>query len=263
MFRPTGHCRAVAAFVALGVGTVCRLAAQEDRPAPVSTGASRASLSEAAARFRELERLVALEPDRYDLLCLAAGEGAALGVALTDRDQRVDVLGRALTYGRRAAAADGGYADGRYWLAVVSALLAEDSGGGDRLLLAQQAWEESTAVLHADSLHAGAHHVQGRLHAAVMRMNPVKRFLAQKILGADLLGRARWEHAEHHLRRAAELAPHETVHHLELGVLYQDLGREDEARTALLDAAGTEPRRVADHVYLARARALLEEMDGR
>jgi tetratricopeptide (TPR) repeat protein len=213
-------------------------------------------------RFALLEERLLAEPERYEVLWGAASEGARLAASLSDADERKALIIRARGYAERATTRAPDEVEGHYWLSVTSGLLAEEEGGRTKIRLAEQAWDESSWVLEVDPMHAGAHHIQGRLHAAVMRLNRVLRFLARRLLGGDVLGEASWDNAEYHLRLAAELAPKAPVHHLELGVAYMDLDREDEARAAFEDAVSAVPHYPADRRYMARAAELLAELQG-
>ncbi len=213
-----------------------------------------------AERFALLEERALTEPAEYDVLWQTAEAGAGLGAAQTDKETRMAIVRHARGYAQQAKALSPQGIQGRYWLAVSSGLLADDEGGKTRIRLAEEAWTEATWVLQADSLHAGAHHLKGRIHAAVMRLNPITRFLARTLIGGDVLGRASWESAEHHLRTAAELAPGDAVNHLELGMAYRDMGRHAEAVEAFSRAATTPPWRAADQRHIEQAMNMLAQM---
>lgn len=213
-----------------------------------------------AERFALLEERALMTPAEYEVLWQAAEAGIGLGAAQTDRETRMAIVKHARRYAQQASALNPQGVQGRYWLAVGSGLLADDEGGKTRIRLAEEAWTEATWVLQEDPRHAGAHHLKGRIHAAVMRLNPITRFLARKLIGGDVLGRASWESAEHHLRAAAELAPGDAVNHLELGMAYRDMDRHDEAVAAFRRAATTPPWRPADHRHIAQATAMLAQM---
>jgi hypothetical protein len=100
-------------------------------------------------------------------------------------------------------------------------------------------------ILDEDPEHPGAHHLLGRMSAAVMRLGGTKRFLARLAVGGDLLASASWEAARMHLGRAERGAPCMAEHHLELARLMVDTG----------DIPGA--RREATHVLiLTRAAAI-------
>jgi hypothetical protein len=213
-----------------------------------------------AERFALLEEQALTTPTEYDVLWQTAEAGTSLGAAQEDKGTRMAIVRHARGYAQQAKALRPHGIQGRYWLAVGSGLLADDEGGRTRIRLAEEAWTEATWVLQADSLHAGAHHLKGRIHAAVMRLNPITRFLARKLIGGDVLGRASWESAEHHLRTAAELAPGDAVNHLELGMACRDMDRHAEAVAAFRRAAATPPWRAADQRHITQATAMLAQM---
>ncbi len=213
-------------------------------------------------RLQMLEERIRGEPPSVELLVAAAEEGALLATSTADRESRKELIERARGYAQEAVCEDPSGVQAHYWLAATSGLLADEEGGRTKIRLADEAWRESKWVLEADPRHAGAHHIQGRLHAAVMRLNSVVRFLAKRVLGGDALDGASWESAEYHLRTAAELAPWQPAYHYELGVALLDLGRSTEARAALSAAASTIPSHPADERFSARAERLLAQLPG-
>ena len=89
--------------------------------------------------------------------------------------------------------------------------------------------EEAERILEADPGHSGARHLLGRLHAGIMRMSGIKRFLARTLFGGEVMEGASWEVARRHLEAAAEGAPCLPHHHFELARLYEDTGRHGDA----------------------------------
>jgi tetratricopeptide (TPR) repeat protein len=116
--------------------------------------------------------------------------------------------------------------------------------------------------------HPGGEHAMGRLHAGVMRLNRVLRFLAVRLIGGDHLRRASWEEAEAHFRRAVELDPRGLHHRFELATLLMDRGQREEARTILQELADGSPSEARmeddlDALHRVRARELLNTLQGR
>jgi len=217
------------------------------------------SLLAEPSRFALLEAAALEPPLEYRSLWETARTGATTAAALGDSDEGRAMLLGARRFATAAAELRPGAVEGHYWRAVSAGLLADVEGGRSKIRFAEEAWRESEQVLALDSLHAGAHHIQGRLHASVMRLSWLTRTLARHLLGADILGEASWDEAVHHLRLAAELAPEEAVHHLELGMAYRDLGRDEEARRAFEATLAAPTLRAADEAYKARAARLLGE----
>lgn len=112
--------------------------------------------------------------------------------------------------------------------------------------------------------HAGGEHAMGRLHAGVMRLNRVLRFLAVRLIGGELLRQASWEAAEAHFRRAVDLDPGGSHHRFELAVLLVDREKTEEARAILRELAAEGPAQRSqdsfERLYRTRARDLLSTL---
>ena len=90
-------------------------------------------------------------------------------------------------------------------------------------------------VLRAEPTHPGAHHLLGRLHAAVLRMDGFTRFVATRLMGGGELAGASWDDARTSLEVAAAGAPCVPDHHYELARLYAERGEVEPAVHRLRD----------------------------
>lgn len=147
--------------------------------------------------------------------------------AATDDDHGKALLKEAEIHARSAVQEHEADVGRRFALAVVLGLRADREGGRTKVRAASQLHEELEAILATDPEHARARHLLGRLHAGVLRMNRVTRWLATNVLGGDALKAATWEEAERNLRFAAEQVPEVGEHHLQLANLYRDTDRPD------------------------------------
>ncbi|HUF77099.1 MAG TPA: tetratricopeptide repeat protein [Longimicrobiales bacterium] len=147
-----------------------------------------------------------------------------------------------------------------YWYATARGLRADMEGGQDQVDLAAAVYEEAQAILDADPDHAGAHHILGRLHAGVMRLGRIKRFLTVRVLGGGALSDASWAGAEEHFRAAIALEPGRVEHKLELATLLVDTDRPDEARPLLEGVVRAPACTLVVAHFQEKARALLEEL---
>jgi tetratricopeptide (TPR) repeat protein len=211
-------------------------------------------------RASSLEEAIERDSARYDLRWQAAREYTRAAIEM-DIGARKEFGYRARDHARAAISLDSAGVDGHYWLAVSAGLLADMEGGRSSIRLAAESWDEAEWVLQSDSLHAGAHHVRGRINAAVQRISSFQRFLARVLLGAETVSKTSWEGAIYHLERAAALEPQTPMHHFELAMAYRDRDRPDDMRAALeatTRAAGS-GNPVVDEGYRRRARDLLDE----
>ncbi|HSM62174.1 MAG TPA: hypothetical protein VK849_15305 [Longimicrobiales bacterium] len=160
----------------------------------------------------------------------------------------------------RAVEASPEDADRRYALAVVVGLRADREGGRARVQAASRLHEELRRILELAPGHAPARHLLGRLHAGVLRMDGVTRWVATHLLGGGVLGEATWEEAEENLAFAEAELPDVPDHHYELANLYGDTGREALAVAELEHVLALEPVSAMEVAVRVKAERLLQEL---
>ena len=151
-------------------------------------------------------------------------------------------------------------AEAHYLLALALGFYLEEKGTREKIRLADEVALRAEAALTIEPGHAGAHHILGRLHAGAMRLGTIERFVARRLLGADLLARVSWREAERHFSAAREREPDNPAHAMELGALYLDTDRPGLAREPLETAAGLPVRHAQDLSARDRARDLLRRL---
>jgi hypothetical protein len=109
-------------------------------------------------------------------------------------------------------------------LAAVLGARTDLAEGKGQIRLADQLYRQTERVLALEPDHPGAHHILGRLNAAVMRLGGFKRFVAKHLFGGEVLDQASWDRARQHLEIAESADPCLPDHHLELAVLYMERG---------------------------------------
>ena len=132
---------------------------------------------------------------------------------------------QALTHARRALELAPGSVDARYWIAAAAGRRAHRTEPTYSTRLAREVYEQATAILAVDSLHAGAHHALGMVHAEAMRAPAWVRFIATRVLRMDLARVANWADAERHLSRAVQLDTAMILYAVDLIDVYGSLGR--------------------------------------
>lgn len=201
-----------------------------------------------------------------DIPCVAVPHDYLLNTidiaqGLDVEEVRVQALDFAVAQARTNLDCKPADADAHYLLAVAIGIRLEHHGIRAKVQAAEEVRGLTEAALELDSSHGGAHFVLGRLHAATMRLGRVQRFVAQRLLGADLVGVASWESAEALFLDACRLEPDNATFHIELASLYIDTDREDRARAVLETTSTLAPLTNSDITAVARAVNLLDTMD--
>ncbi len=172
-------------------------------------------------------------PEIYEALWGAARSAIAQGLLSRGREIQNQWYKIGESYARRATEVEPENIVGLYWLLTAKGLRATQSGGREASALGGEVYDLAHQVLEMDSLHAGAYHALGVLNFRVRRLSWIQRFVARNFLGADVMNSTSWEDAERYLLRAVELRPEYILFHLDLGRMYLNRDRKDEARSHL------------------------------
>jgi len=190
---------------------------------------------------------------RHDPVVVAVREVLAL-------DDLAEARARLLTWEdtlRRAARSRPDDPGAQFRLGVALGARAEVEGGLTRVRVAKELESQLDVLLALEPAHPGALHLRGRLHAAVLRLDGVTRFLATRIMGAGELGQASWEEARANMEAAEETDPCMPEHHYELARLYAELGNASGAAREIGHVLALPPRGAYDRSVLDKAHRLL------
>ena len=197
-------------------------------------------VTEADRLFREhrvteslqmLEDILDVQPESYQALLAAARSAIAQGLLAEGSDIQNQWYRIGESTALRATEVVPKGLDGLYWLMTAKGLRAVQSGAADASALGREVYDLAHQILAVDSLHAGAHHALGVLNYEVRKLSRIKRFIARYFLGGGVMGLTSWEDAERYLTRAVELRPNYILFHLDLGSMYLNRGRKEEARS--------------------------------
>ncbi len=169
-------------------------------------------------------------PENYEGLWGAARSAIAYGLLSRGKQIQGQWYKTAESYARRATEVEPEILDGLYWLLTAKGLLALQAGAKEASELGQEVYDLAHQVLAKDSLHAGAYHALGLLNYRVQKLSFIERFVARTFLGAGVMNLTTWEDAERYLKRAVELRPDYILFHLDLGSMYLNRKRMEEAR---------------------------------
>jgi len=181
--------------------------------------------------LRLFEDIIDEDPENFEALWAAARSAVAQGLLSRGRRVQNDWYRIAESYARRATEIEPDDLEGLYWLLSAKGLRAAQTGARDASTLGGEVYDLAHQVLETDSLHAGAYHALGKLNFLVRRLSFFERFVARNFLGADVMSSTSWEDAERYLERAVELRPEYILFRLDLGRMYLQRERMEEARS--------------------------------
>ena len=210
--------------------------------------------------YEALAKHLQSHPTDYDALLRIVRACVVLGFGGEDSRAQNHYYDVALHHARQAVELRPEDIEGIYWRGVAAGRRALNAGAGYTVELAQIVYTDAHTVLEADSLHAGAHNMLGKLNYEVMILSRLKRWLARTFMGNDALQDTSWENAETHLARAVELSPKFVLYQFDLGRLYERRGRDEEAVSQLARARDLPVVHPIDSALQKRAAAILERL---
>lgn len=195
-----------------------------------------------------------LTPDDPELLWRLSRAYVCMGEVL-ENGEEIQYFRKAEEYANRCLQLRPSHPQGRTWLAATLGYLALSAGMKEQIALTNRLYDEIQQLLALDPGNDAAYSILGSIYRALGNVGWVQRRLAAVLFGS--LPDGGFEEGEIALKKAIELAPDVMRHHYELGVLYLDWGRKEEARH-VLQAAELLPVRVAiDRPRLAKIKSLL------
>jgi tetratricopeptide (TPR) repeat protein len=224
------------------VGVLILLGLQVGKSDPTLADADNAFLRidypEAVATYQQV---LLNRPDDPEILWHLARVYVCQGEIAGDQDrERLLRLGE--QYARRCTEVDSNCAEGHTWLAGAIGFIALDAGLGDRVALSHELLKETDRALLLNPSDDVALSIRGSFFRVLGNVSWFERQIASLFIGS--VPRGGYQESEEALLKAVALAPDVMRHQYELGVLYLDMGRKEEARK-ILEHALTLPVRIA------------------
>jgi tetratricopeptide (TPR) repeat protein len=193
-------------------------------------------------------------PDDPDILWRLARVYVCKGEVLEGAERSAECK-QAEVYARRCIELDSMKAEGHCWRAAALGYVALDAGTRDQVKLSRELLREAEFALALNPGDDAAYSIKGSFYRAMGNVSWFQRQLAAIFIGK--IPKGGYEEAEDALKKAIALAPDVMRHHYELGILYIDMDRKDDARN-VLEYAATLPVKVAiDRPRLKKIRDLL------
>jgi tetratricopeptide (TPR) repeat protein len=206
--------------------------------------------------------------EHYTAAIAAQGEGADLcwriarslvcSGEVQEGEARISSMREAERYARRAVALDSLCPDGHIWLAGALGYLALDESVRRQVPIAQELHHEASLALSLRTNDDAALSILGSFYRALGNLGWLKRSIAGILYGRVPEGG--YAEAESLLVRAEKAGQDIMRHPYELGVLYLDMGRKDEARKAFARAVQLPVRVAIDVPRLEAARRYVRQL---
>ena len=222
--------RRIGHLVLIGALLVPAVARSQTAAERVALGDKELSAFRPAAALEYYVAAVALEPTNGDALGKASRASVDIGEQATNGAKRKELFKNGEQYARRAVEASPNDPEVYFHLARAIGQTALSVGVRERIKLATEIRSLALKALALDANHAGALHVMGVWNAEVMRLSGIERFFAKNVLGGRVFSQASWKDAISYMEKAVAVDPTRLTHHLDLGLIYDDVGEKAKAR---------------------------------
>ena len=169
-----------------------------------------------------------MEPDNVDLLDRIARQYRHLLSDAPDKKEKLRLGHISLDYAQKAAALAPKNAEAQLSPAISYGKMLPYMSSGEQVDASPRIKAACDRALELDPHNDNAWHILGRWNRVLADITGVKRILAGLIYGK--LPETSNEEAERCLEKAIAINPHRLIHYIELGHIYMQMGRKDEAR---------------------------------
>jgi tetratricopeptide (TPR) repeat protein len=199
-----------------------------------------------------------IEPKNPDLLVRIARQYRYLMTDATDTQEKLRLGHIALDYSERAAACGPKDCDAQLAPAITLGKMLPYMPVKEQVAASPKIKESVDKALAIDSHNDNAWHILGRWNRVLAEISSAKRFLAGIIYGQ--LPKGSIDEAEQDMKKAIAINPHRLMHYIELGRIYAQMGRKDEAREFINKGLGMPDAEKDDPETKARGRETLTKL---
>jgi len=169
-----------------------------------------------------------LEPNNVRLLEHISREYRHLMIDATSAQEKLSLGNTAVNYARRAAAINPNDPEAQLAVAISYGKMEPLQTNRQKFEAVRIIKDAVDKAIKLDPRNDLSWHVLGRWHERLAEVNPVMRAMAQVAFGK--LPNSTHEEAATCFQRAIALNPNRLMHYIELGMVYAQMGRTDDAR---------------------------------
>jgi tetratricopeptide (TPR) repeat protein len=227
-----------------------------------------AVIAKGDAAYERFENKAALEffkkaletdPKNYEASWKLARAYVDVGEKLSDTKERRSYYEKGYDCAKKAVAINPNGSKGHLYLSIAIGRVALDAGAKERVKLSKEVKSEVDKALAIDGQDDVAWHVLGRWHRRLSSLSWIEKNFANMFLGG-VPKEASMENAVDCFRKAIQLNPAHINHHLELGITYEKMGKEELAVAAYSKVLELPIRDADDEDHKKEAEERLKKM---
>jgi len=199
-----------------------------------------------------------IEPKNPELLVRIARQYRYLMTDASDTQEKLRLGHLALDYSERAAACGPRDCDAQLATAITLGKMLPYLPTKEQVSASPRIKESVDKALAIDPHNDNAWHILGRWNRVLAEISSAKRLLAGLVYGQ--LPKGSIEEAETDMKKAIAINPHRLMHYIELGRIYAQMGRKDEARDSINKGLGMPDAEKDDPETKARGRETLAKL---
>ena len=199
-----------------------------------------------------------LEPNNVDLLVRIARQYRHLMADASSNKEKLRLGYISLDFANRAASLAPKNAEAQLSPAISYGKMLPFMGSKDQVNATPRIKTAVDRALELDPTNDNAWHILGRWNFVLANVNPVKRVLAKTLYGG--LPATTNEAAEKCLLKAIEINPNRLIHYVELGRIYAQMGRKEDARKYIQEGLAMPNKEKDDPEMREIGRQLLEKL---
>ena len=173
-----------------------------------------------------------MEPDNVDLLVRIARQYRHMISDTSSKSEKLRLGNISLQYAQRAAELAPNSAEAQLSPAISYGKMMPYMGSKDQVAASPRIKAAVDRTLQLDPSNDTAWHILGRWNRVLADVTVLKRVMAKALYG-DLPVTSN-EEAEKCLQKAIAINPNRLIHYIELGRIYAQMGRKEEARKNIL-----------------------------
>jgi tetratricopeptide (TPR) repeat protein len=245
-------------FIFLLTISLSMLHAGTEIPALIARGDSCFKALDNPGALKAYQEAVGLDSLNYESNWKLSRAFVDIGETM-EGDERAEYFKQAEKYAQKAVTIDSTGSKGHLQLAVALGRVALDAGAKERVQMSKEIKRQVDLAIKYNPKDDIAYHVLGRWNRKLANLSWIETTFANMFLGG-IPDEASDENAVKCFKKAIELNPNHINHHLELGITYEMMGRDEEARKEYQICLDLPDSDSADEAHKAEAKRRLEDL---